>query len=56
LTADYDEVELQTKWIGFGETIQTKSWDKRVNLMIFGMIVVDSYLFHQEWQVNQSVF
>jgi hypothetical protein len=28
--------------------IQTKSWHKRVNLSIFGMIVVDSYLLHQE--------
>jgi Transposase IS4 len=28
--------------------IQTKSWHKRVNLSIFGMIVVDSYLLHRE--------
>jgi hypothetical protein len=28
--------------------IQTKSWHKRVNLSIFGMIVVDLYLLHQE--------
>jgi hypothetical protein len=30
------------------EKIQTKLWHKRVNLSIFGMIVVDSHLLHQE--------
>jgi hypothetical protein len=38
----------QQSGLDLEKKIQTKSQHKRVNLSIFGMIVVDSYLLHQE--------
>jgi hypothetical protein len=38
----------QQSGLDLEKKIQTKSWHKRVNLSIFGMIVVDSYLLHRE--------
>jgi hypothetical protein len=40
--------QCQQSGLDLEKNIQTKSWHKRVNLSIFGMIVVDSYLLHQE--------
>jgi hypothetical protein len=38
----------QQSGLDLEKKIQTKSWHKRVNLSIFGMIVVDLYLLHWE--------
>jgi hypothetical protein len=41
--------------LGVEKKLGTKSWDKRVNMTIFGMIVVDAFLLHRECTGGQYV-
>jgi hypothetical protein len=44
----YQQNQCQQSGLDLEKKIQTKSWHKRVNMLIFGMIVVDLYLLHWE--------